>query len=172
MEAKQADQEELIDRLKHISLFSAIRNDPHYMEHLLAICSRRLFRANEEIIREGDLGSTMYILTKGEVTIRKRTRAGDSYTVLNLRAEANVFFGELALIDDDRRSATVIAATDAECLEMTKASFLALGDEHPQVGLPVTREIARILSGRLRKTTEDMMTIFDALVNELKGDTA
>lgn len=170
MENGALERDQQLDRLRKISLFAAIKDDAHYMGHLLEICSRRTFRAAEEILREGDLGAAMYILTKGEVAVHKRTRAGDSYTVVHLAASDNVFFGELALIDDERRSATVIAQTDSECLEISKASFLALGDEHPQVGLPVTREIARILSGRLRKTTEDMLTIFDALVNQLQGE--
>ncbi len=161
---------ELLERLKRISLFSDIRDNEEHMGGLLQICTTRSFRAGEQIIAEGDLGSGMYILNKGAVTIRKRTRAGDTYTVVNLRAEDNVFFGELALIDDERRSATVIARQDSECLEITKSAFIKLGNESPGLGLPITREISRILAGRLRKTNEDMMTIFDALLNELKGD--
>jgi CRP/FNR family transcriptional regulator, cyclic AMP receptor protein len=165
-----AGREKLIERLKHISLFHAIRHDAHSLEYLLSVSTVRSFKAGEDIIREGDLGHGMYILNDGTVTVQKRTRAGDTYTVVQLRAEDNVFFGELALIDDERRSATVSARTNAECLEITKDSFLALGDDHPGLCLPITREIARGLAGRLRKTTEDMMTIFDALVNELKGE--
>ncbi|HUX20359.1 MAG TPA: cyclic nucleotide-binding domain-containing protein [Spirochaetia bacterium] len=170
MENEAAVSGNLLERLKRISLFSDIRDNPEYMDRLLEICTTREFKAGERIIGEGDLGSGMYILNKGAVTIRKRTRAGDTYTVVNLRAEDNVFFGELALIDDERRSATVEARQDSECLEITKNAFIKLGNEHPGLGLPITREISRILASRLRKTNEDMMTIFDALVNELKGE--
>jgi hypothetical protein len=49
-----------------------------------------------------------------------------------------------------------------------KDAFLRLGDMDPALGLPITRAIAKRLAGQLRKTTSDMLTIFDALVNELK----
>ncbi len=160
----------LLERLKGISLFTDIRENAEYMERLLEICTMKNFKSGEQIIGEGDLGSGMYILNKGAVTIRKRTRSGDTYTVVNLRAEDNVFFGELSLIDDERRSATVVARQDSECLEITKSAFIKLGNEYPALGLPITREISRILASRLRKTNEDMMTIFDALLNELKGE--
>lgn len=161
---------DLLERLKRISLFSDIRKNGEYMEALLQICTMRSFKAGEQIIGEGELGSGMYVLNRGSVTIRKRTRSGDTYTVVNLRSEDNVFFGELALIDDERRSATVVAREDSECLEITKNAFIKLGNQFPGLGLPITREISRILAARLRKTNEDMMTIFDALLNELKGE--
>ena len=110
----------------------------------------------------------MYIVYSGSVEIRKQTRAGDTYTVVKLRAEHNVFFGELALVDDDRRSATVVALEDSEFIVIRKEDFLILGRSNPEVALPVTRAIAKILAGRLRKTTVDMLTIFDALVNEIQ----
>lgn len=169
MEGEVETSDTLVERLKRITLFSDIRENQEYMGKLLEVSTMRSFKAGDRIIEEGDLGSGMYILNKGAVTIRKRTRSGDTYTVVNLKAEENVFFGELALIDDDRRSATVVARMDSECLEITKDAFMKLGNEHPALGLPITREIARILAARLRKTNEDMMTIFDALLNELKG---
>ena len=120
------------------------------------------------MIREGDVGAEMYIVYRGAVEIQKRTRAGDNYTVVRLSSEDNVFFGELALVDDDKRSATVIATEDSEFIVISKTDFVKLGDERPDIGLPITREIAKILASRLRKTTGDMLTIFDALVSELQ----
>lgn len=163
-----SSNEALLEKLRQIPLFAGIKGNPGYMERLVAICTVRAFKHGEEIIREGDLGSQMYVLGLGRVGIQKRTRAGDTYTVVTLKAEQNVFFGELALIDDERRSATVTAIEDSECLVVAKEDFTVLGDEFPEIGLPITREISKILSARLRSTTEDMMTIFDALVNELK----
>ena len=44
-----------------------------------------------------------------------------------------------------------------------------MGNDYPHIGLPITRAISKILAGRLRKTTEDMLTIFDALVSEIQN---
>jgi len=162
-------QKEIVEKLKQIPLFEEIKGNPDYITSLMKICRIREYKEGEVIIKEGDLGSEMYIVYEGGVEIKKRTRAGDDYTVVKLKAEYNVFFGELALIDDDKRSATVIARKDSKFLVITKDNFLKLGNNQPEIGLPITRAIAKILAGRLRKTTSDMLTIFDALVNEL-GD--
>lgn len=156
------------DKLKLIPLFADISDNEQYIDLLQAICTPRSVPAGRVIIKEDEMGSEMFIMISGRVEIQRRTRAGDDYTVLTLRAENNVFFGEMALIDDDTRSATIIATEDSDFLVITKEKFLDLGRQHPQIGLPITREIAKILAGRLRKTTGDMLTIFDALVNELQ----
>mgnify|MGYP006305396793 CR=1 FL=1 len=160
-------KEEILEKLKQIPLFEELKDNDEQMNSLMAICRIREHKRNEVIIEEGDLGSEMFIVYKGGVEIKKRTRAGDDYTVVKLKAEYNVFFGEMALIDDDKRSATVIAGEDSVFLVISKNDFLKLGNDRPEVGLPITRAIAKILAGRLRKTTSDMVTIFDALVNEL-----
>jgi CRP/FNR family cyclic AMP-dependent transcriptional regulator len=162
-------KEKILDKLKHIPFFKTIRDNDEYMSLVMGIIDIKHKSKGEHIIREGEIGSDLFILYEGEVEIRKKTRAGDDYTVMILKAEENVFFGEMALIDDEKRSATVIARKDSTLLVISKTDFLALGDSHPQICLPVTRAISEILASRLRKTTGDMLTIFDALVNEIKG---
>ncbi len=157
----------IVDKLRSISLFEELRNDDSAMERLVKICTIREYSRDRAVIKENELGDEMFIVYRGAVEIRKRTRAGDDYTVVRLSAENNVFFGELALVDDDRRSASVFTTMDSEFIVITKKDFTRLGDQHPEVGLPITRAIARILAGRLRKTTGDMLTIFDALVTEI-----
>ncbi|MFP4374398.1 MAG: cyclic nucleotide-binding domain-containing protein [Spirochaetaceae bacterium] len=161
-------EDEIRDKLRQIDLFASIRDDEEALERFRKITRLTGESRGTVIIREGEVGSEMYIVYRGAVEIQKRTRAGDSYTVVRLSAEDNVFFGELALVDDDKRSATVIATEDSEFIVISKADFVGLGDERPDIGLPITREIAKILASRLRKTTGDMLTIFDALVSELR----
>jgi len=157
-----------IDQLKRIPLFAEISGNDEYMALLQSICRARSVPRGKVVIQEGERGSEMYIMRAGRVEIRRRTRAGDDYTVVKLRAEDNVFFGEMALIDDDVRSATIVTTEDSDFLVLSKQDFLDLGDRNPQIALPITREIAKILASRLRKTTGDMLTIFDALVSELQ----
>lgn len=162
-------EQDILEKLKHITIFDELKNNKDDLEKLQSIIRIKRFPKDEIIIREGDVGTEMYIVYKGSVEIQKETRAGDSYTVVKLRAEHNVFFGELALVDDDKRSATVITLEDSEFLIIQKKDFLELGKSNPEIALPITRSIAKILAGRLRKTTGDMLTIFDALVNEIKA---
>ena len=67
----------------------------------------------------------------------KSTLFKELYTVTKLSAENHAFFGELALVDNDKRSATVVAHTDCELLVMKKAMFLKMGDQNPTLGLSV-----------------------------------
>jgi CRP/FNR family transcriptional regulator, cyclic AMP receptor protein len=163
------NQENIIEKLRQIPLFEEIKDNAAFIRALVDICDIREYKAGEVIIKEGDMGAEMFVVYKGGVEILKKTRAGDNYTVVKLKAEYNVFFGELALIDDDKRSATVRASEDSMFLVISKNEFLKLGNEQPKIGLPITRALAKILAARLRKTNSDMMTIFDALVNELSG---
>ena len=160
---------DVLEKLKQIPLFIEIRKNGEYMDELMSISRVKHFAKDDCIIEEGDIGDEMYIFLKGGVEIRKKTRAGDNYTVVRLRADDNIFFGELALIDDDKRSATVVASEDSSFIVISKKSFMDFGNRHPQIGLPITRAISRRLATILRKTTDDMLTIFDALVNEIKG---
>ncbi len=159
---------EILAKLKQVPLLGDIKDNDEQIAEFQSICGTRSVRSGEVIIKEGERGSEMFIMLKGRVAIQRRTRAGDDYTVVNLRAEDNVFFGEMALIDDDTRSATIVATEESEFLVITKEDFQRLGESHPQIVLPITREIGKILASRLRKTTGDMLTIFDALVNELQ----
>ena len=159
---------ELLEKLKKIPFLNEIKENDDYMARLLGIIKIRRYPQGKYVIREGEIGSELFIVYKGGVEIRKRTRAGDDYTVIVLKAEDNAFFGEMALIDDDKRSATVLTLENSIFLVISKEDFITLGNEFPAIGLPVTRAISRILAGRLRKTTQDMLTIFDALVNEIQ----
>lgn len=163
------NQSEIISKLKQIPLFADICENEEYMNEISRICTIRKFRKDEVIIRENDIGSEMFIVYDGAVEIVKRTRAGDNYTVVILKAEYNVFFGEMGLIDDDKRSATVMASEDSVFIVIDKDEFEKLGNRKPEIGLPVTRVILKTLVSRLRKTNEDMVTLFDALVNEIQS---
>jgi CRP-like cAMP-binding protein len=162
------DDASIREKLKQIPIFQEIAGNDEFMNELQQICRIKRCKAGDLVIREGDVGSEMYVVYSGAVEIQKRTRAGDEYTVVILKSEFNVFFGELALIDDDKRSATVLATDDSVFLVINKEDFDRLGNRYPSIGLPVTRAIAKILASRLRKTTGDMLTIFDALVSEIQ----
>lgn len=159
---------EVLEKLKQIPLFSDIRHNDEYIRTFVGFMTHRSYKKGAVIIREGEIGSELFIVLQGSVEIQKQTRAGDYYTVAQLDAEQNIFFGEMALIDDDKRSATVIARENSDFLVITKNDFLKCGAEYPHIALPITQAISSILASRLRKTTSDMLTIFDALVNEIQ----
>lgn len=169
MKNNNSEQSDRIKKLSQIPLFGSFSKDTESLEKLNSICSLKDYDEESIVIAEGDNGDDMFIVFEGTVEIRKRTRSGDEYTVVQLKAEYNVFFGELAIVSEGERSATVITKSKCSFLVITKKDFEAFCEEHPTIGLHITREILKTVSARLRKTNDDMLTIFDALVNEIKN---
>ena len=157
----------VIEKLKKIELFHSIQGDDEGLAKLAGIVSSRRCKAGDQVIIEGEEGHELYILNQGTVSILKRTLDNDVYTMVTFTDEEDVFFGELALMDEELRSASVTADTDCEFLVINRNDFNRLGEEAPRLGLLITRAIGRVLSKRLRKTNEDLITLFEALVGEV-----
>ena len=160
------EKTDIIKKLSNISLFKAFKDDEEALKRIAGIIRIEKFKKDSYVISEGDTGDKMYILNKGTVRIDKKTLANDSFTVVNLSENMHVFFGELALIDNDVRSASVYALNDLECFVFNKTDFERLAEENPKIGYVITKEIAKSLSTRLRKETLDKINLIDALVSE------
>jgi CRP-like cAMP-binding protein len=108
-----------------------------------AFARERSYDPGEVIEKEGGDGVAFYLITNGSVDIRKGEKR-----VSKLRR--GQFFGEMALIDKQPRSATVVAAeAGTKCLVMPVWNFQAAVENDPKVAMGVMRELAR----RLRETT-------------------
>jgi CRP-like cAMP-binding protein len=139
---------------------------PEALDELAQGASLRAVRSGETIIREGDEGDALFVIVDGRVRTEKRTPSGDPWTVRFY--EKGGVFGEVSLLDRVRRSATVVAETDGTLLVIGRDRFVAFGDRHPAAGLAVTRRLAERLASRLRRATEDVVTLFSALVHEVE----
>jgi len=155
---------EIINRLERISLFKNLQDEPAALENIAALIQAQSFKPAACIIREGENGNAMYILNRGTVRVEKNTVSGDRFTVANLKDDMNVFFGEMALMDSDVRSASVFTVTDVECFVIQKDDFERLCESNPKIGFYVVREIAKSLASRLRKTTADSAALIAALI--------
>jgi CRP/FNR family transcriptional regulator, cyclic AMP receptor protein len=103
----------------------------------------RSFRAGDIIFREGDSAVDLFVIKSGEVRIQLGNR-----TVAELSPDT--IFGEMALIDDQPRSATAIAATDVELVPVSEKQFLFLVSQTPYFAL----KVMRVLAQRLRQTNK------------------
>jgi CRP/FNR family transcriptional regulator, cyclic AMP receptor protein len=141
------------------------------LTHVLQIARRVEFPRGTPIIREGEPGDTIYILAEGSVEIskslvlkREGLESKDRDKVLTkLSAADHALFGEVALFERSKRTATVAAVTDCVLLEITKADFTRLAEEYPRIGYKITRNIAELLCSRLRKADEDTIKLTTAL---------
>lgn len=157
----------VIEKLKKIKLFRTLQGDEKRLAKLADIFTWQQTKAGSEVISEGTEGSELYILYKGAVKVLKRTLDRDLYAIVTLRDDEDAFFGELALMDNEVRSASVTAETDCEFLVINREDFNRVGEEDPQLGLLVTRAIGKELAKKLRRANKDMIVLFQALVEEV-----
>jgi CRP/FNR family cyclic AMP-dependent transcriptional regulator len=145
------------------------------IEQVLKRTRPRRFSAGEVIIREGKPGDSMYIMVSGEVEITKQlTLVLDEDTpkervMIRLKAEDGVYFGEMSLLEDAPRSATVTASTDGHLLELFQKDFLELIQHNPPMGVKLLLRLAQLLSQHLRKTNQDVVKLTTALAISLGG---
>jgi HD-GYP domain-containing protein (c-di-GMP phosphodiesterase class II) len=112
--------------------------------HELAACAkRRLFRAGEVVFHEGDAGVSLYVVQRGLLKVVRPTY--DDRLVLD-RIEPGQAFGELAVLDSAPRLASVIAIEDCETVEVGKADFERVLDEHPDAARRMLGVLARCLT--------------------------
>jgi CRP-like cAMP-binding protein len=98
---------------------------------------------DQVVFRQGDMGDRMYIIVGGKVAVVRETPSGDE-TLATLRPMD--FFGEMAVFDNDVRSATVKAMTSAVLLVVHRERLNHLMGESEEIGL----QVIRVLSSRLR----------------------
>jgi CRP-like cAMP-binding protein len=103
----------------------------------------KLIKAGDIIFREGDEAHELFVVKSGEVRIQLGNR-----TLAEL--SANDVFGEMALIDNEPRSATALAVTDVELVAVSEKQFLFLVSQTPYFAL----KVMRVLAQRLRVTNK------------------
>lgn len=101
---------------------------------LAEIGKRRTYQADEVIVKEGTTGTALYIVLSGRARVE---REGSAIAQLG----SGDFFGELALIEEHPRTATVVASEETDCLLFPAWEFTALLEEHPEVAVPIMREL-------------------------------
>ena len=135
-----------------MDIFSELSKDDEAIQLIKNICTTRRIQKGKMIIEEDSIGDELFIIVSGEIDILKKTLQDEKYTVTTLKADmGGIYVGELALIDNDKRSATVLANTDCHCIVINRKDFINLGNRYPEIGLKVTRAIARQISRRPEK---------------------
>lgn len=131
------------DFLRAIPLFSGL--DDYAIERLVAMSEEIELKPGDYLMREGEIGDSMYIVAAGKFQIRKK--AGDAEVVLAERGPGEVI-GEMAVVDQAPRSASVMALTNARVLRIDQEMFMALLDWSPSSA----RAILKTFGQRLRST--------------------
>ena len=133
--------------LARVELFANVA--PKRLKLLALASSRVLFESGEALCIQGEEGNEAFILISGEADVTIESAKGIA-TVARLKA--NDVVGELAILRDMPRNATVTAVTDVATLRIGKQDFLNLLKEFPEVSIEVLRSLAE----RLVKTTTEL----------------
>ncbi|WP_417519637.1 cyclic nucleotide-binding domain-containing protein [Minwuia sp.] len=149
---------EEVDLLRQIPMFQKVEQSKL---KLLAFTSERLvFQPGQTVCEQGEPGDSMYVIVDGEADVIVNLPNGP-LTVAALKK--NSFFGEIAILCDVPRTATVKATSTLTTLRITTDLFYRLVSEFPQMTIEIMREIA----ARLDRTTQDLQTTRNELT-ELK----
>ena len=138
---------EEVDVLRQIALFE--RMEPAKLKLLAMTSDRVTFRPGGTMMRQGDDGDAAYVLITGKANVLVNTPSGP-LKVAELGDGQIV--GEIAILVDIPRTATVEAQDELVALKISKDNFLRLLNNSPQVGI----EIIRVLASRLENTTNQL----------------
>ena len=153
---------EALDTLRTIGLFSSVRD-----EDLAAIASlliERRFPKHKTIVEEGLPGDYMYIIREGRVSVSKLSDDGREKILEFL--DAGEFFGEMALLDNAPRSASVRALSDVRVLALSRGDFLNVLRGNADLAMAVIQELTR----RLRQIDEQASSLsFQRVTQRTQG---
>lgn len=139
-----------VDLLRRIPIFAQI--DPNKLK-LLALASERLTYADGQIVvQQGDAGDAAFVIIDGKAEVIIETPTGPT-TVAHL--QRNDIVGEIAILCDVPRTATIRAEGSLQVLKITKDRFVRMLNDFPSLGLGVMR----VLADRLARTTAELSTV-------------
>ncbi len=155
--------------LARVALLQGLQNNSQALQALGQIMTLRSVEAGHTLITEGRPGEEFFVLVEGQVSIYKQTLDGDRYKVALLKSEVTPAFGEGGLIESEPRSATVVCDTDCKVLQLNRMEFLKFCETSPQWAVPILLKLSQNLVGNLRKTSNDLMLLHKALMNEIRS---
>jgi small-conductance mechanosensitive channel/CRP-like cAMP-binding protein len=135
--------DEVIGLLKKVDFLEALKEDEISM--LAEDLSHHLFGRGEAICKQGEPGSTFYIIKSGLIAVKVKK---DDADVEVARLQPGSYFGEMSLLAGDPRSATCVALEDSELLTLDRDSFGVLLQENA----PIAKAMSDILAARAQAT--------------------
>ena len=125
-----------VDALRNVPLFSELDDDD--LGRLANQMKERRFSEGSPMTSEGSGGAGFFVITEGNATV---SVGGEVRTTLG----PGDYFGEIALIDEGTRSASITAATDVTAYGLTSWEFKPFVEEHPQVAWALLKTLAERL---------------------------
>ena len=145
-------EEETRGFLIHLPVFSSFSLDE------LSVLAKHMsfvhLQRGEYLFMEGDQGTFMGFVVSGVLEVQKSTSSGDRVPLARLTKGSSI--GEMAIIDQSVRSATVVAKQATTMVTLTEKGFDLLAEKNPVLGIKVIKKIARLLSLNMRRTSSKL----------------
>ncbi len=141
-----SDYQDHFEFLRNVYFFRDLKDDE--IRHIDELCEETEFRPGDIIVREGTPGDKFFIVLSGQVEVWQSYNHG-SGDLLAIHGPGHLF-GEMALVDEEPRSASVVARTAGHMLFLTREQFHDVLTESPSIALSVTRS----LSAMVRKSNQ------------------
>ena len=124
---------------------------PKELKDLARLTHERFYKANEPVFKKLAPSEGMYVILKGTVEIKDP----DSNTTFATLGSGD-FFGELALLDEEPRSAMAVAKEASELIGFFRTDLLTLMTRDPELGNKILLNLSRVLGERLRRTNLEL----------------
>ncbi len=130
-----------------------VQNLPN-VENFLRHCQRKDYKAKSSILKQGEAGSSLYLILEGSVSVQVEDAADPGHMLVVAYLNPGDFVGEMGLFDNEPpvRSAMVVAKTQCEVAEISYERFHQIRDQFPDILYAVSRQ----LGARLRQTTRKL----------------
>ncbi len=134
-----------------------------HLDLVLMVCEESNYLAGDFIFHQGEPGDALYILSQGEVAImlEPENLGEDSLQVATFEAIST--FGEVILVEEGQRTASVLCRTDAQLLRIPKDRLLKLCYDYPEIGFRIMYRMAAELAVKLHDSN---LTIREQLFEE------
>ena len=149
-------EEETLNIVRNSRLFAGFTEEQ--FQTVMPLTLVQEYAAGDKIVKEGEPGDRFFILIEGTLDIVKESKDGESHVLATLEKEGD-FFGEMAIVDIQPRSATVSAQKQSKVIVFTNLALVELFDSYPEVLSVVALNIARVLSLRLRSVDEALAAL-------------
>ena len=134
------EKKEVIPMLQQVPIFSSL--DKKRLDSIANSATKMTYEAGKTIAKEGEKGETFYLILDGAVEVRRKK--------VLAKLGRGQFFGEMALFDDQPRSADVVAIEKTTCVLLTTWALSGVIGSNPRIAQGIITELVR----RLRETNK------------------
>ena len=146
---KNSKNDPVLKALESVPIFDGLSHKE--LSEVARLTHERAYKKDEHIFKKHAPAEGMYVILDGAVEI-KDPESGTIFASL----ETGDFFGELALLDEEPRSASAHAIQPSRLIGFFRTDLLTLMKIYPELGNKIMLNLARVLGERLRKTNEEL----------------